>query len=163
MAAQQEGQFLRIERRPGGYALVVLCREPVNTMNLAYWRQLTETLDELEGDPEVRRHGALRQGLAGCARLIVWCTAAREGTRAGRTRPSPPRPASPCLLPAALSPRQPAPKRRACPLPFCSTVPACTPQVRGIIFCSGLRRDVFTAGNDINELYAPLTSRERYR
>ncbi|EFN55461.1 hypothetical protein CHLNCDRAFT_133803 [Chlorella variabilis] len=87
MAAQQEGQFLRIERRPGGYALVVLCREPVNTMNLAYWRQLTETLDELEGDPEVR----------------------------------------------------------------------------GIIFCSGLRRDVFTAGNDINELYAPLTSRERYR
>lgn len=36
-------------------------------------------------------------------------------------------------------------------------------QVRGIIFSSGLRRDVFTAGNDINELYAPLTSKERYR
>ncbi len=35
--------------------------------------------------------------------------------------------------------------------------------MRGVIFCSGLRRDVFTAGNDINELYAPLTSKERYR
>ena len=37
------------------------------------------------------------------------------------------------------------------------------PQVRGVVFCSGLKRDVFTAGNDINELYAPLTSLERYR
>lgn len=35
-------------------------------------------------------------------------------------------------------------------------------QVRGMIFASGLRRDVFTAGNDIKELFAPLTSRERY-
>ncbi len=31
-----------------------------------------------------------------------------------------------------------------------------------MIFASGLRRDVFTAGNDIKELFAPLTSRERY-
>ncbi|ORY05464.1 ClpP/crotonase [Basidiobolus meristosporus CBS 931.73] len=35
-------------------------------------------------------------------------------------------------------------------------------QVRGVIFCSGLRRSVFTAGNDLNELYAPRTSLERY-
>ena len=87
MAAPPEQPFLRVEKRPGGYALVVLCREPVNTMNLAFWQQLTATLDELEGDPSVR----------------------------------------------------------------------------GAIFCSGLTRDVFTAGNDINELYAPLTSKERYR
>lgn len=81
-------QFLRVERRPAeGYALIVLCREPVNTMNLAFWQQLASTLDELEADPSVR----------------------------------------------------------------------------GVIFASGLKRDVFTAGNDINELYAPLTSRERYR
>lgn len=66
---------------------MVLCREPVNTMNLAFWRQLAAVLDELEGDPAVR----------------------------------------------------------------------------GAIFCSGLKRDVFTAGNDINELYAPLTSHARYR
>jgi 3,2-trans-enoyl-CoA isomerase len=49
----ENGGFLRIERRPGGYALVVLCREPVNTMNLAAWCQLTQTLDELEADPQV--------------------------------------------------------------------------------------------------------------
>lgn len=35
-------------------------------------------------------------------------------------------------------------------------------QVRGMIFASGLRRDVFTAGNDIKELFAPLTSQQRY-
>ena len=33
--------------------------------------------------------------------------------------------------------------------------------VRGVIFASGLKRDVFTAGNDIRELYAPQTSRAR--
>lgn len=37
------------------------------------------------------------------------------------------------------------------------------PKVRGIILRSGLERDVFTAGNDIKELYAPMTSAERYR
>jgi len=37
------------------------------------------------------------------------------------------------------------------------------PEVRGVIFQSGLQRDVFTAGNDILELYAPKTSKERYR
>lgn len=81
-----ESAYLRVERRDG-FAAVVLCREPVNTMNLAFWKQLTATLDELEAD---------------------------------------------------LS-------------------------VRGALFCSGLRRDVFTAGNDINELFAPLTSAERYK
>ncbi len=35
--------------------------------------------------------------------------------------------------------------------------------VRGVIFQSGVHKDVFTAGNDILELYAPKTSRERYR
>ncbi len=33
--------------------------------------------------------------------------------------------------------------------------------MRGVIFASGLGRDVFTAGNDIKELYAPQTSRSR--
>ncbi|PSC74629.1 enoyl hydratase isomerase [Micractinium conductrix] len=80
--------YMRVERHAAeGYALVVLAREPVNTMNLAFWQQLAATLTELEGDPAIR----------------------------------------------------------------------------GAIFCSGLKRDVFTAGNDIRELYAPLTSRERYR
>ena len=34
--------------------------------------------------------------------------------------------------------------------------------VRGIIFYSGLKREIFTAGNDLMELYAPKTSPERY-
>ncbi|TPX63234.1 hypothetical protein SpCBS45565_g06778 [Spizellomyces sp. 'palustris'] len=35
-------------------------------------------------------------------------------------------------------------------------------KVRGVVFHSGLSRPVFTAGNDLQELYAPATSRERY-
>lgn len=33
-------------------------------------------------------------------------------------------------------------------------------QVQGVVFSSGLKRDVFSAGNDIMELYAPRTSAE---
>ncbi|KAK9763936.1 hypothetical protein K7432_008974 [Basidiobolus ranarum] len=35
-------------------------------------------------------------------------------------------------------------------------------KVRGVIFHSGLSRSIFTAGNDLNELYAPKTTLERY-
>lgn len=69
------------------YAIVSLTKEPVNTLNLHMWEQLSVILDLLEGDTAVR----------------------------------------------------------------------------GVIFQSGLQRDVFTAGNDIMELYAPNTSKERYR
>lgn len=34
--------------------------------------------------------------------------------------------------------------------------------MRGVIFASGLQREVFTAGNDIKELYAPQTSISRW-
>ena len=34
--------------------------------------------------------------------------------------------------------------------------------MRGAIFTSGLTREIFTAGNDLAELYAPKTSLERY-
>eukprot|EP00472_Partenskyella_glossopodia_P005381 CAMPEP_0197520912 /NCGR_PEP_ID=MMETSP1318-20131121/6236_1 /TAXON_ID=552666 /ORGANISM="Partenskyella glossopodia, Strain RCC365" /LENGTH=213 /DNA_ID=CAMNT_0043072683 /DNA_START=116 /DNA_END=754 /DNA_ORIENTATION=- len=37
------------------------------------------------------------------------------------------------------------------------------PKIKGIIYRSGLKRDVFTAGNDIKELYAPMTTKERHR
>jgi Delta3-Delta2-enoyl-CoA isomerase len=73
-----------VEVKPGGYALVTMAREPVNTLDMGMWRQLLSALDDLEAD------GA----------------------------------------------------------------------VRGVIFSSGLSRDVFTAGNDIKELYAPMTSLE---
>lgn len=79
--------FVTYELHKSGYALVTICREPVNSMNLELWQQLARTLDTLEADP----------------------------------------------------------------------------QVRGLIFQSGLQKDVFTAGNDINELYAPKSSIERYR
>jgi 3,2-trans-enoyl-CoA isomerase len=36
------------------------------------------------------------------------------------------------------------------------------PSVQGVILASGLTRDVFTAGNDLKELYAPNTSATRY-
>jgi len=35
--------------------------------------------------------------------------------------------------------------------------------VRGVIYTSGLTRNVFTAGNDLKELYAPGTTFERYK
>lgn len=77
---------IQVTRR-GSYAIVSLAKEPVNTMDLAFWEALTATLDSLEAD-------------------------------------------SSC---------------------------------RGVIFQSGLQRDIFTAGNDIMELYAPNTSLERYK
>lgn len=36
------------------------------------------------------------------------------------------------------------------------------PELRAVVFRSGLERPVFTSGNDIMELYAPATSEERY-
>lgn len=36
------------------------------------------------------------------------------------------------------------------------------PEIRGIIYRSGLKKPVFTAGNDITELYAPNTNPDRY-
>ncbi|KAJ3017722.1 hypothetical protein HKX48_003414 [Thoreauomyces humboldtii] len=36
------------------------------------------------------------------------------------------------------------------------------PKVRGVVFHSGLARPVFTAGNDLGELYAKNTTRTRY-
>jgi Delta3-Delta2-enoyl-CoA isomerase len=36
------------------------------------------------------------------------------------------------------------------------------PQVRGVVFTSTLKRNVFTAGNDLTELYAPMTNLQKY-
>ncbi|TPX61389.1 hypothetical protein SpCBS45565_g07270 [Spizellomyces sp. 'palustris'] len=84
-AKATQDRFVSVDVRPGGYALVSIRREPVNSMNLTMWEQLLETLTTLEKD-----------------------------------------------------------------------------QVRGVIFHSGLSRPVFTAGNDLKELYAPASSQERY-
>jgi 3,2-trans-enoyl-CoA isomerase len=34
--------------------------------------------------------------------------------------------------------------------------------MKGVIIASGLQRDIFTAGNDLKELYAPMTSAQQY-
>eukprot|EP00798_Chlamydomonas_sp_ICE-L_P011633 gene11633-34342_t len=34
--------------------------------------------------------------------------------------------------------------------------------VRGLIITSGLKKDIFSAGNDLMELYAPRTTQRRY-
>ncbi|KAJ3008214.1 hypothetical protein HKX48_008708 [Thoreauomyces humboldtii] len=76
-----------ITKKPNGYALVSLSREPVNSMDLSFWTQLLSTLDACEQDPTIR----------------------------------------------------------------------------GIVFHSTLARPVFTAGNDIKELYAGTTTKDRHR
>ena len=73
---------VHVDVRPGGYAIVTLTKEPVNSLDLDAWQQLEQALDRLEQDPSVS----------------------------------------------------------------------------GVIFASGLKRDVFSAGNDIMELYAPKVS-----
>ncbi len=70
---------VEVDIRPGGYAIVTLQKEPVNSLDLDTWVQLERALDQLEHDPSVS----------------------------------------------------------------------------GVIFASGLKRDVFSAGNDLLELYAP--------
>ncbi len=79
--------YLKVEKRESGYVVLSIGREPVNSMNLDLWRQLSDQLDQLEKNSSVR----------------------------------------------------------------------------GLIFRSGLQKDIFTAGNDIMELYAPKTSAERYQ
>ena len=81
------GSWVQIDRKPGGYAIVSLCKEPANTLDFNLWRQLADAVQELEQDTSVR----------------------------------------------------------------------------GIIIASGLKRDIFSAGNDIMALYAPKTSKEAYK
>ncbi|KFM23958.1 Enoyl-CoA delta isomerase 1, mitochondrial [Auxenochlorella protothecoides] len=87
MAASNVPKGFQVDVQSGGYAVVTVRSEPVNTLSLDLWRGLTSILDACEEDPAVR----------------------------------------------------------------------------GIIFRSGLKKDIFSAGNDIRELYAPLTSAQRYR
>lgn len=85
-AASAAAVIVQVERRPGGYAILTLCKEPVNSLDLEAWKQLEAALDDLEADPSVS----------------------------------------------------------------------------GLIIASGLAKDVFSAGNDLLELYAPKTTKERY-
>eukprot|EP00210_Caulerpa_lentillifera_P009672 g9228.t1 len=79
--------WIHVQRKSGNFAVVRLQKEPVNAMDLAFWKELSEVIQSLEEDPTIK----------------------------------------------------------------------------GVIFCSGLTRDIFTAGNDLGELYAPNTSLKRYK
>ncbi|KXZ56911.1 hypothetical protein GPECTOR_1g821 [Gonium pectorale] len=79
-------RFISVDVRQGGIAVVTLAKEPVNSMDLAAWQLLDQTLTRLEADTSIN----------------------------------------------------------------------------AVIFASGLKRDVFSAGNDLLELYAPKTTAARY-
>uniref|UniRef100_A0A7R9V344 Enoyl-CoA hydratase n=1 Tax=Chlamydomonas euryale TaxID=1486919 RepID=A0A7R9V344_9CHLO len=79
-------KYVDVELRPGGYAVLTITKEPVNSLNLDAWRELDAALAELEENSAVS----------------------------------------------------------------------------GLIIVSGLKRDVFCAGNDILELYPPKTTAQRY-
>merc|ERR1711865_1135258 len=72
--------FVNIERKEGGYAVIYLAKEPVNSMDLELWKQIRAAFAECEADSTIN----------------------------------------------------------------------------GVIFASGLKKDVFTAGLDLKELYALL-------
>jgi len=77
--------LVSLDKRPEGYAVLSLNKEPVNSMDLQLWEQLYAAINTAEQDPEIR----------------------------------------------------------------------------GIIFTSGVKKTVFTAGLDLKELHAPSTSEER--
>lgn len=81
------GSWVQVEKKPGGYAIVSLCKEPANTLDFKLWQQLATAIQELEQDSSIR----------------------------------------------------------------------------GVVIASGLKRDIFSAGNDIMALYAPKTSKDDYR
>ena len=43
-------QYVQIDMRPGGFAYILLKREPVNLMDLTMWQQLLAALEQLEAD-----------------------------------------------------------------------------------------------------------------
>ena len=74
--------MIKTERKENGIAIIRLAKEPVNSMDTAFWLQLKSHIDALEADKSCRR----------------------------------------------------------------------------VLFLSDLKKNVFTAGNDLNELYAPKSS-----
>lgn len=62
-------QHVEVEVQPGGFALVLLKRDPVNLMDLTMWQQLMAALEELEADQVClpsELSGALLAGLPLC-------------------------------------------------------------------------------------------------
>lgn len=86
MASLESLQYLQVEVKPPGYAVVLMKKDPVNTLDTGMWQDLSDCLKLLEQNASVK----------------------------------------------------------------------------GLVLASAVPRDVFSAGNDLNELYAPVTSFEKY-
>lgn len=61
-------QYVHIDAWPGGIAVVLLRREPVNLMDLAMWQQLLAALDQLEADEVLRSSPSLPVHVEGIER-----------------------------------------------------------------------------------------------
>lgn len=48
------GRAVTVDRRPEGFAIATIAREPVNSMDLGLWRELLEVLEALEAEEAVR-------------------------------------------------------------------------------------------------------------
>ncbi len=51
--ASDSSRFVRCETRPGGYAIVTLCKEPVNSLDRPMWEALHAALKRLEADASI--------------------------------------------------------------------------------------------------------------
>lgn len=105
-------------------------------MSLALWRALTAAIERLEADPEVGYFTGWPMMLSECAHHACY------------------------LLPSAVSGAA-----QRCPSLTGHSISRlfAAAQVRGVIIASGLRRPIFTAGQDLREIYAPLTTKEATR
>ena len=45
--------FVHIERKEGGYAVIYLAKEPVNSMDLELWKQIRAAFAECEADSTI--------------------------------------------------------------------------------------------------------------
>lgn len=104
-------------------------------MSLALWRALAAAIERLEADPEVGYFTSCPMTVSEWAHHACYLLPSAAGGAA-------------TALPLA---------RHSISRLFAAA------QVRGVIIASGLRRPIFTAGQDLREIYAPLTTTEATR
>lgn len=164
-------QHVEVEVRPGGFALVLLKREPVNLMDLTMWQQLMAALEGLEADQVCMPSefsGAVLAGLPWCCLSgnALASLTSRCGGSSCKHWESLDQINYICIFVCCFGRRD----KQCSASPLNKLLQSCTSteealglqRVRGVIFASGLQRQVFTAGNDIKELYAPQTSIARH-
>ena len=66
-------QYVHIDVWPGGIAVLLLRREPVNLMDLTMWQQLPAALDQLEADEVVHPSPSLPIHVQGIDCVVSYC------------------------------------------------------------------------------------------